>query len=255
MAPSTNSSTDPPVARQTLPEALTSPSDTQKREKSSTGIFPKRSALVSICNAMVSNLDLKSVLETILSVTLAEMRAQEGSVLLFNESQDRLEMLAALGLPEEIARRGYIPRKGSIAEWVIENDKPTIINGDVQSKNFSAAGRGRFIVSAMCVPLRASGKVIGTINLNRTDPEAGVFQKRDTDAMVILGSQAAVSIENSRLHEAIMRGERLAAIGQTVAGISHCMKNLLTSLKGGLSICEMGIEKQDWKLESQGMDI
>jgi GAF domain-containing protein len=34
----------------------------------------------------------------------------------------------------------------------------------------------RRIVSAMCVPLRAGGKVIGTINLNRTRPGSAFFR-------------------------------------------------------------------------------
>ena len=250
-----NNFPDPQTKTSTTPlKGAPLPGDTIQRRITG-GAYFRDSSLLAICRAIVSNLQLSEVLNTILVLTLQEVRAQEGSILLFSESEDRLEMLASLGLPEEIARRGYLPRKGSIAEWVIANNEPTILNGDVQGRKYSSASKGRLIVSAMCVPLRAGGKVIGTINLNRTDPEQGPFQKRDVDAMAILAAQAAISIENSRLHQAMLVSERLAAIGQTVAGISHCMKNLLTSLKGGLAICEMGNEKQDWMVETKGLEI
>jgi len=105
----------------------------------------------------------------------------------------------------------------------------------------------------MCVPLRAKGKIIGTINISRTRREP--FNDNDLEILVILATHAAVSIENARLYEENLRAERLAAVGQTVAGISHCTKNMLTGLKGGNKIVEMGCKQRDWGLVEQGWDI
>ncbi len=217
--------------------------------------FQVNPSLLAICQAIVSNLELPKVLSTVLDLTMRELSAQEGSVLLFDKKTDRLEMLASQGLPAEMTQRGYIPRKGSIAEWVIEHNQPTILDGIVRSEKFSSLGTGRFIISAMCVPLRARGGVLGTINLNRTDPSLGPFHQGDLAAMAILGSQAAISIENSRLYESNLKSERLAAVGQTVAGISHCVKNLLTNVSGGLSLCDLARKKEDWEMHRQAMDI
>ncbi len=216
---------------------------------------PLNASLLSICQAMGSSLELTAVLDTILNLTLQEMQAQEGSILLFNQHQDRLEMLATQGLPDEIVRKGYIPRKGSIAEWVIQNNQPLILNEKAKNKHYESIEDRRQIYSSMCVPLRVAGQVIGTINLNRTQQQSGLFAECDLDVMVILASQAAVAIENSRLHEAMLKSERLAAIGQTVAGISHCIKNVLTGVKGGLSLIDMAGQAEDWTLERQGLDI
>ena len=123
-------------------------------------------SLLEICQAIGSSLELRAILDTILGLCMAEMRAQEGSILLLNENDDRLEMLAACGLPEEIISKGYIPRKGSIAEWVIEKDRPLILNEspkserDTQGDHFEALDNRRQIVSSMCVPLRARGRVL-----------------------------------------------------------------------------------------------
>ena len=211
-------------------------------------------SLLAICQVMGSSLELREVLPTILNLSLQEMRAQQGSILLFDKHQDQLEMLASVGLPEEVRRKGYIARKGSIAEWVIDNNQPLILNDRAKSDEYCALNERR-IVSAMCVPLRAQGNVLGTINLNRTQAEAGPFLESDLDIMMILAGQAAICIENSRLHEANLTSERLAAIGQTVAGISHCIKNILTGVRGGMSLMDMASGIEDWKLLNQGKDI
>jgi signal transduction histidine kinase len=131
-----------------------------------------------------------------------------------------------------------------------------IIHGEARSSNFSPLDpKRRHIVSAMCVPLQARGVVLGTVNLNRTASARGAFTQRDLESMAVIASQAAISIENSRLHEANLKSERLAAIGQTVAGLAHCIKNVLTSLKGGLSLAESAGRKRDWELSDKGLEI
>lgn len=207
-------------------------------------------SLFEICQAMVSALELEDVLNTILDLTLKTLDAHAGSVLLFEKGSEHLRMLASKGLPSRQTQRGYIPRKGSIAEWVIENNRPIIVNKitdifpDKEEPSERPADAPR---SAMCAPLRAKGEIIGTLNLNRYGDEAVPrFEDGDLEALVILASQAAVSIENARLFEQNMQQARMAAIGQTVAGISHCVKNMLTGLRGGLGILELSQMEQDW---------
>ena len=36
-----------------------------------------------------------------------------------------------------------------------------------------------------------------------------------------------IAVENARLYEAKVRAERLAAVGQAIAGLGHCIKNIL----------------------------
>lgn len=215
-------------------------------------------SLLALSDAMGESLELDTVLETILDITLNELKAQQGSILLFNENEDRLEMLASRGLPEEIVKKGYIPRKGSIAEYVIENNKGLILNDGPQKKDESyrpveeKKQARRRIVSALCVPLRAEGKVLGTINLNRTVEDYGSFTDLDLNIAVLLAVHAASCVEQARLHEFNLKSERLAAIGQTVAGISHCVKNMLQGIRGGMTLMQLAAKAEDWSVQEQG---
>ncbi len=212
--------------------------------------------LLKISTAVGSNLNLPGILDTILKESMEVVTAQEGSVLLRDGVSNRLEMLASRGLPRDIVRRGHIPRDGSIAQWVVQNEKPLILNGKVRGQDYSPAPAGtRTIASAMCLPLLAKGRVIGTLNLNRTDTSLGTFRRTSLNLMTLVSAHAAESIQIARLHEAVIHAERLAAIGETVSGVAHCVKNMLTGLSGGLYICRGAVERNDMAAFAKGSAI
>jgi signal transduction histidine kinase len=53
----------------------------------------------------------------------------------------------------------------------------------------------------------------------------------------------------------LVETERLAAIGQTVAGLSHAIKNIVGGLKGGAFVLEKGIELGEQKYLMQGWEM
>ena len=53
----------------------------------------------------------------------------------------------------------------------------------------------------------------------------------------------------------LVEAERLAAIGQTVAGLSHAIKNIAGGLKGGAFVLEKGIELGEQKYLMQGWEM
>jgi len=61
--------------------------------------------------------------------------------------------------------------------------------------------------------------------------------------------------EIKRLEKELLRSERLAAIGQTVAGLTHGIKNVLHGFKGGSYLVDLGIGKGDSEKLSSGWDM
>jgi signal transduction histidine kinase len=51
--------------------------------------------------------------------------------------------------------------------------------------------------------------------------------------------------EIKRLEQEKLDAERLATVGQTVAGVAHSIKNLLTGLEGGMYMVDSGIHRSD----------
>lgn len=61
--------------------------------------------------------------------------------------------------------------------------------------------------------------------------------------------------EVKKLETDMLEAERLAAVGQTVAGLAHSVKNILMGLEGGKYIVSLGLKKGDHELIGQGWEI
>lgn len=202
-------------------------------------------SLFEVCAAMTSTLELEELLSLILDLTMRELGADRGSVLLQDPGSDVLRMLASRGMPDDVVERGYIPRAGSIAEWVIAQGEPVLLDDDVRDDRFTSIVESP-LRSSICCPLKARDNTIGALNVSRYAGDH--FTENNVRDLTIMATQAAISIENARLMTESVRNARLAAIGETVAGVSHCVKNILTILNGGVSQAERGLAREDWDM-------
>jgi signal transduction histidine kinase len=62
-------------------------------------------------------------------------------------------------------------------------------------------------------------------------------------------------VEETRYHQAMLQAERLAAIGQTIAALSHHIKNILQGLRSGSEIIKMGLKDKNDHLIQQGWRV
>ena len=93
--------------------------------------------------------------------------------------------------------------------------------------------------------------------LEGTVVPARVVGARLDDRDRVLG--LAVSIQDLRLQKRLERekleAERLAAVGQTVAGLAHGIKNLITGLEGGMYMLNTGLKKDNTQRIKQGWEM
>ena len=61
--------------------------------------------------------------------------------------------------------------------------------------------------------------------------------------------------EIKRLKAELLHAERLATIGQTVAGVAHGVKNILHGFKGGSYLVDLGINRNDSEKLKKGWDM
>ena len=58
-----------------------------------------------------------------------------------------------------------------------------------------------------------------------------------------------------QLEEKALEAERMAAVGETVAGLAHGIKNVLMGLEGGMYVVNSGMRKDDKELTRKGWDV
>ena len=86
--------------------------------------------------------------------------------------------------------------------------------------------------------------VLTTSPLGRSDTEISHVIEMSTDITDV-----------KKLEREVIEAERLTAVGQTVAGLAHSIKNILMGLEGGMYIMGRGLEGSDRKKLTQGWDM
>jgi signal transduction histidine kinase len=116
----------------------------------------------------------------------------------------------------------------------------------------SLAGAG--VRSVMCAPLRGREGVLGLLYLDTTSGESP-FRRGDLRLLSTVAADIALGLDNARLRSERIRMERLAAVGQAIAGLAHCVKNVLNTINCGSYLVDKGLEGQDWSMVGKGWEL
>ena len=110
------------------------------------------------------------------------------------------------------------------------------------------------IRSAICSPIRLRDRTFGAIYIDSSIANY-TFTAEQLALMNAIGQHTGLALANADLYNEKLHNERLAAIGETVASLSHSIKNILQGLRGGADVVEMGLKKDDLKIARGGWDI
>ncbi len=95
--------------------------------------------------------------------------------------------------------------------------------------------------SVICVPILTRDEVSGVIHFDCAMADHAYTQQQLLLATAI-GKMAGMAIENAHLIESRVRHERLAAMGETVAHLSHSIRNILQGMRSGADVIDMSLD-------------
>jgi len=221
--------------------------------------------LLSVSQMVAGTLQRDAVLDSAIEAAAEAMNAEACSILLRDDDTGELCFHIVKGeRTEGLDSARVCVDDGSIAGWVANHAQALLVGDAYQDPRFNPAYDNRTgfrTKSVICVPLTAKEKQLGVIQvLNHRDGRP--FDEADLDLAVAVASLIAVAIHNAAEHEARVAAERIATVGQTIAGMAHCIKNILNGLQGGSYIIDQNIEggqlpkvKRGWDMVKRNMGL
>ena len=207
-------------------------------------------------------LDIDELLGRILELVFEWVAADRGCIMLLDPETRELTTKARRDRHAGAATSMAISR--TILDYVFEK-REGVLTSDAQDDDRFASGNSIVrtgVREAICVPLQGRYDTVGVIYVDTMVPLAEAMesgQRRFTDEhlklMIAIGHQAALAVEDTAHYSAMVQSERLAAIGQTIATLSHHIKNILQGIRGGSYLVEMGLENDDLAVLQKGWDI
>ena len=159
--------------------------------------------LFEISNAVNLFTNSEELLKFVLSHAIEILNAERGSIMLLDDNTDELIIKVATGGRYRAVSSVPIKLGSGICGKVAFDGVGIICNEgfkDKRFKNFGSLMPVEDINSLICAPLKYKEGTIGVINIvNKKDSNA--FIENDLRLLTLIGSQAAVTIENNKLYE------------------------------------------------------
>ena len=151
--------------------------------------------LARLGRSITASLDLDSVLSAIVDAAVELTGADEGSLLLLDETTGELYMRAGRNFQEEFVRTFRLPITDTLAGSVLRSGQPVLLDEKTPQKIKTAY----LVHSLVYVPIQIHGHVFGVLGVdNRT--ERAPFKDRDVKLLSAIAEFAVIAIENARLY-------------------------------------------------------
>jgi signal transduction histidine kinase len=216
-------------------------------------------ALQEVALVFSSELRLDRLLALILSSAVDVMKANAGSLLLYDEATNELVFQVVQGGGGKALRQKRIRSDEGIAGWVFTKRHPVIVHdASTDPRHLSRIDESlRFHTAAMvAAPLLYKNKPIGVIEvINKKSGEQ--FTERDQDLLMAFAAQAAVVIENARLYQQVVtERDRLLVVEEQVRRELACELHdgpaqLLSAMTMGLRFLRQVIARQPDRVEAE----
>lgn len=162
----------------------------------------KLGTAIEISSIVHSTLNPSEVLKLIMKYVNRVTDSVASTMMLLDDETRELVFSVPTGPKEESLIDIRIPTDKGIAGWVVEHEEPVLVPDVREDPRFSQEidkTIGFETKSVLCAPIKARTKLIGVLEvINKVDNTS--FTEEDALMLTIFAHQAAIAIENARLH-------------------------------------------------------
>ena len=178
---------------------------------------PRLRRLLDVGRTLVADLDLESVLRSVLDAASELTSARYAAIGVLGSDRRTLERFLTLGIDSEKQQEiGDLPRGRGVLGVLIDDPRPLrLADVGAHPKSYGFPIGHPPMQSFLGVPLLIRGEAWG--NLYLTDKQGGDFDEADEEAILVLADWAATAIDNARLHRS--ERERRGELERAVRGL------------------------------------
>jgi signal transduction histidine kinase len=213
--------------------------------------------------AVSHTLDIDELLSRIMDMIFEWVEADRGCILLKGDDGETLAPKVRRH------RRGVrseepISISRTILDYVVDRNEGVLTSNARDDGRWDPA---QSIVKlgvreAICVPMQGRYSMVGVIYIDTSispqrmlqEPNARKFTQDHLKLMIAIAHQAALAVEDTSYYKAMVQAERLAAVGQTIASLSHHIKNILQGVRGGSYLIELGMQDHSRAIDGESID-
>jgi len=187
--------------------------------------------------------DVDKLLTRTLDKVFGTLKAQRGYIMLIDKAGKLIPKASRVA--EDTASQD-IPISRTIINEVVSKQVGVLSSNAMSDRRFTSGKsvHNFGIRSAICVPIKGRERILGVIHVDCGVSEH-TYTTEQLRLLTAIGFQTGLAIENVSLYEAAVKSERLSAIGETVALVSHHVKNVLQALSAGIDVVGMSLEGDD----------
>jgi PAS domain S-box-containing protein len=203
--------------------------------------------LYNISRELTAALDLSTVLQRVISLSMENVGALNGSIIVMDSSKTPIEGILCVGDKQinNATKQLTATLNDGLAGWVIRNLQGALIADTSQDdrwlkrpddeKNRTGAK------SAVCVPLIAHQNLVGVMTLVHPIPNS--FSSAHLELIQAIADQAGISVLNARLYEDSLRRMRvMTALAESASEITasleldEVLERILTQISDALRV-------------------
>jgi diguanylate cyclase (GGDEF)-like protein/PAS domain S-box-containing protein len=178
------------------------------------------SSLYDTSLTLTAQIELEDLLSTIVENAAALLGASNASLYLLDEEKQKLNLVVTCNYPEEYQASGQDLGE-KLAGRVAVTGQAFYVEDLSTWEQTSDQIVKPFMHRVLSVPLKASGRILGVINIGDTE-KSGEFSEDEIHLMQLYADQSAIMIENARLYTSVIREKnfRKAIEESIMSGIS-----------------------------------
>ncbi len=222
--------------------------------------------------AVSHTLDIDQLIARIMDMIFEWVDADRGCIMLKDDETGRLTPrvrrlrrgVAPVTSDSSESEGPKIAISQTILDYVIGRGEGVLTSNAGDDSRWDPAGSimSMGVREAICVPMQGRYGLVGVIYIDTSITPKQMLEMRSANKfgeehlklMVAIAHQAALAVEDTSHYRAMVQAERLAAVGQTIATLSHHIKNILQGVRGGSYLIELGLGDHGKALTEESID-